>query len=95
MQKNVAFFKRTEKKGTFRREKNTVPNPVFYYFPKLCIICFIVTCINLIWRGNSFIVQVGCGSTSFPEGKYFTTLYACNYGPNGNINRGAMYKQGE
>ena len=27
MQKNVAFFKRTEKNGTFRAEKNAVPNP--------------------------------------------------------------------
>ena len=27
MEKNVAFFKRTEKNGTFRTEKNAVPNP--------------------------------------------------------------------
>ena len=27
MQKNVAFFKRTQKNDAFRREKNTVPNP--------------------------------------------------------------------
>ena len=27
MEKNVAFFKRTEKNGTFRMEKNAVPNP--------------------------------------------------------------------
>ena len=26
-EKNVAFFKRTEKNGTFRTEKNAVPNP--------------------------------------------------------------------
>ena len=26
-EKNVVFFKRTEKNGTFRTEKNTVPNP--------------------------------------------------------------------
>ena len=26
-QKNVAFFKRTEKNGAFRTEKNAVPNP--------------------------------------------------------------------
>ena len=31
MQKNVAFFKRTEKNGAFRTEKNAVPNPAFYY----------------------------------------------------------------
>ena len=29
MEKNVAFFKRTEKNGTFRTEKNVVPNPDF------------------------------------------------------------------
>ena len=28
-EKNIAFFKRTEKNGTFRMEKNAVPNPVF------------------------------------------------------------------
>ena len=28
MQKTVAFFKRTEKNGVFRTEKNAVPNPV-------------------------------------------------------------------
>ena len=27
MEKNIAFFKRTEKNGTFRAEKNVVPNP--------------------------------------------------------------------
>ena len=27
MEKNVAFFKRKEKNGTFRTEKNAVPNP--------------------------------------------------------------------
>ena len=27
MQKKVAFFKRTEKNGAFRTEKNAVPNP--------------------------------------------------------------------
>ena len=31
MEKNVAFFTRTEKNRTFRTEKNTVPNPVFLY----------------------------------------------------------------
>ena len=30
MEKNVAFFKRKEKNGTFRTEKNAVPNPVLY-----------------------------------------------------------------
>ena len=30
MQKNVAFFKRTEKNGTFRMEKNAVPNPAYF-----------------------------------------------------------------
>ena len=27
-EKNVVFFKRTEKNGTFRREKNALPNPL-------------------------------------------------------------------
>ena len=30
MEKNVAFFKRMEKNGTFRTEKNEVPNPALY-----------------------------------------------------------------
>ena len=30
MQKNVAFFKRTEKNRAFRTEKNAVPNPAFF-----------------------------------------------------------------
>ena len=31
MEKNVAFFKRTEKNGTFRTEKNAVPNPAYVH----------------------------------------------------------------
>ena len=39
-------------------------------------------------------MQVGCGATSYREGKWFSTLYTCNYGPNGNYVRGQMYRQG-
>ena len=27
--------------------------------------------------------QVGCGVTSYREGAWYSTLYTCNYGPNG------------
>ena len=46
---------------------------------------------------NTFIrtlLQIGCGATSYREGKWFSTLYTCNYGPNGNFINGEMYKQG-
>ena len=33
----------------------------------------------------------GCGCR---EGKWFATLYTCNYGPNGNFIRGEMYRAG-
>jgi hypothetical protein len=39
-------------------------------------------------------IKIGCGATSYPDGKFYTTLYTCNYGPNGNINSGSMYKKG-
>jgi len=45
-----------------------------------------------VWADTN---KVGCGATSYKDGKWFTTLYTCNYGPNGNFIRGAMYKQGE
>jgi hypothetical protein len=38
--------------------------------------------------------QIGCGSTSYQEGEWFSTLYTCNYGPNGNYINGQMYRQG-
>ena len=38
--------------------------------------------------------QVGCGAASYKDGKWFTTLYTCNYGPGGNFIRGEMYKAG-
>lgn len=46
---------------------------------------------QLVWAQTS---KVGCGSTSYREGKWFSTLYTCNYGPNGNFIRGEMYKSG-
>jgi len=38
--------------------------------------------------------KVGCGAASYKDGKWFTTLYTCNYGPGGNFIRGEMYKAG-
>ena len=29
------------------------------------------------------------------EGRWFATLYTCNYGPGGNYIRGQMYRRGE
>ena len=29
--------------------------------------------------------QVGCGVTSYREGAWYSTLYTCNYGPNGGM----------
>jgi len=46
---------------------------------------------QLVWAATT---QVGCGATSFKEGRWFSTLYTCNYGPGGNIIRGQMYRQG-
>jgi len=39
--------------------------------------------------------KVGCGATSYKDGKWFATLYTCNYGPGGNFIRGEMYKAGQ
>jgi len=46
---------------------------------------------QLVWADTD---KVGCGATSYREGKWFSTLYTCNYGPNGNYVRGQMYRQG-
>jgi len=46
---------------------------------------------QLVWADTD---KVGCGATSYREGKWFSTLYTCNYGPNGNYVRGQMYKEG-
>jgi len=46
---------------------------------------------QMVWADTH---KVGCGATSYREGKWFSTLYTCNYGPNGNYIRGQMYKQG-
>jgi hypothetical protein len=37
--------------------------------------------------------KVGCGATSYKDGRRFTTLYVFNYGPNGNFIKGQMYQQ--
>merc|ERR1719334_2034682 len=47
---------------------------------------------QVVWAETD---RVGCGATSYKDGRWFTTLYVCNYGPNGNFIRGQMYKQGE
>jgi len=46
---------------------------------------------QLVWAET---YKIGCGATTYKEGKWFSTLYTCNYGPNGNFIRGQMYKQG-
>jgi len=46
---------------------------------------------QLVWADTD---KVGCGITSYQDGKWFATLYTCNYGPNGNFIRGQMYEQG-
>jgi len=46
---------------------------------------------QLIWAET---YKVGCGATTYKDGKWFATLYTCNYGPNGNFIRGQMYRQG-
>jgi len=46
---------------------------------------------QMVWADTD---KVGCGITSYKEGKWFATLYTCNYGPNGNFIRGQMYSQG-
>lgn len=46
---------------------------------------------QLVWANTD---RVGCGATSYREGKWYATLYTCNYGPNGNFIRGQMYKKG-
>ena len=45
---------------------------------------------QVVWHNTD---KVGCGATSFRDGKWFATLYTCNYGPNGNFIRSQMYKQ--
>jgi len=46
---------------------------------------------QVLWANTD---KVGCGATSYKDGRWFTTLYVCNYGPNGNFIRGQMYQQG-
>jgi len=47
---------------------------------------------QLVWAETD---RVGCGATSYKDGRWFTTLYVCNYGPNGNFLQGEMYKTGK
>jgi hypothetical protein len=46
---------------------------------------------QVVWEESD---KVGCGATSYKDGRWFTTLYVCNYGPNGNFIKGQMYQQG-
>merc|ERR1712018_1034507 len=41
----------------------------------------------LVWANTD---KVGCGATSYKNGRWFSTLYTCNYGPNGNFINGQM-----
>ena len=45
---------------------------------------------QVVWANSD---KVGCGATSYKDGRWFTTLYVCNYGPNGNFIKGQMYQQ--
>lgn len=47
---------------------------------------------QVVWARS---YKVGCGTTTYKDGRWFTSLYVCNYGPNGNFLRGQMYKQGK
>jgi len=47
---------------------------------------------QVVWAETD---KVGCGATSYRDGKWFATLYTCNYGPNGNFIRGQMYADGQ
>ena len=44
---------------------------------------------QVVWAESD---KVGCGVTTYKDGAWFTTLYVCNYGPNGNYLQGQMYR---
>lgn len=46
---------------------------------------------QLVWANTN---KIGCGGTSYREGRWFATLYTCNYGPGGNFISLPMYQQG-
>ena len=45
----------------------------------------------LAWSNTN---RVGCGMTEYREGKWFSKLYTCDYGPSGNYIGGQMYREG-
>ena len=45
----------------------------------------------LAWSNTN---RVGCGLTEYREGKWFSKLYTCDYGPSGNYIGGQMYREG-
>lgn len=45
----------------------------------------------LMWAHTN---KVGCGATEFREGKWYSKLYTCDYGPVGNYIDGQVYKTG-
>lgn len=50
---------------------------------------------QLIWADTQYI---GCGHSSFqeePDNSYVTHRFICNYGPSGNIEGKAIYKEGQ
>ena len=46
----------------------------------------------LAWSNTN---RVGCGLTEYREGKWFSKLYTCDYGPSGNYIGGQMYREGK
>jgi len=46
---------------------------------------------QVVWAETT---KVGCGAATYRDGKWFATLYTCNYGPNGNFIRSEMYRAG-
>lgn len=46
---------------------------------------------QMLWAETSL---VGCGYTTFVQGGWLNKLYACNYGPAGNMRGGSMYNVG-
>jgi len=47
---------------------------------------------QLVWADT---YKIGCGATTYKSGRWFSVLYTCNYGPNGNFIAGEMYIKGD
>ena len=60
-------------------------------FTQLCVNTEVWYDVQVVWAETT---KVGCGAATYRDGKWFATLYTCNYGPNGNFIRGEMYRAG-